>query len=126
LIDPRFLLKAKLENPTRMSLKGVTAYWKHWDSEGQKGNPFSFLDLDDSDNGKDKSDEGDDDVEDPPISPPNHFDIDDDIPYPFLCDTGGHTSCLQALVSTKGQINKTFHEVVKMVDSMEVSPILSI
>ena len=57
MIDPGFLLEVKLENPTRMSLKGVTAYWKYWDSEGQEGDPFSFLDLDGSDNGKDKGDD---------------------------------------------------------------------
>ena len=121
-----------------MSLKGVTAYWKHWDSEGQKGDLFSFFDLDDSDDSRDKSggksgesekdggNRGDNDTENPPISPPNHFTIDDDILYPFPCDTSGHTSCLQALVSTKGQVNKSFHELVKIVDSMEVSPMLSI
>ena len=72
---------------------------------------------------KDKSDRADGDAED---HPPYHFAIDDGIPYPFLCDASGHTACLQELVSTKGQVNKTFHEVIKLVDSMEVSPILSI
>jgi len=140
LIDPGFLLETKLADPARMSLKSVTAYWKHWDSQGQKGDFFSFLDLNDSDDGKDKdndkseesdrseesnkdkSDGADGDAEDPP----DHFPIDDGIPYPFLCDASGRTACLQELVSTKGQVNKTFHEVIKLVDSMEVSPIVSI
>jgi len=138
MIDPRFLLEAKLGNPTRMSLRAVTAYWKHWSFKGQKGDPFSFLNLDDSDDGRDKSgsksgesekdggNRGDDGAGNPSISSPNHFTIDNNILYPFLYETSGHTGCLQALVSTKGQVNKTFYEVVRMVGLMEVSPILCI
>jgi len=119
-----------------MTLEGITAYWKHWNSGDQKGDPFFFLSLDDSsDNGKDKSgeesdkdkgDEDDNDEEKQPTPPPGHFAIDDGIPFPFLCGADGHTSCLQKLVSTSGQINKKFHELVGMVDTMEVSPIPSI
>ena len=138
MIDPRFLLEAKLGNPTRMSLSAVTAYWKHWSSKSQKGDPFSFLNLDDSDDDRDKSgsksgesekdggNRGDDGAGNPSTSSPDHFAIDDNIPYPLLCETSERTGCLQALVSTQGQVNKTFHQVVRMVDSMEVSPILCI
>jgi len=136
-----------------MSRTSVGAYWQHWESQGQEGDFFSFLTLNDGDDGKDKdndkseesdkgkesdrseegdrseesdkdkSDRADGDAED---HPPDHFAIDDGIPYPFLCDASGRTACLQELVSTKGQVNKTFHEVIKLVDSMEVSPIPSI
>ena len=124
-----------------MSQTSVGAYWQHWESQGQEGDFFSFLPLNDGDDGKDKDndkseesdrsgesdkDKGDRSDGDAEDHPPDHFAIDDGIPYPFLCDASGRTACLQELVSTKGQVNKTFHEVIKLVDSMEVSPILSI
>jgi hypothetical protein len=59
IIDPKFLLELNLRNPTRMSLKDVTAYWKHWVSSEKEGDPFSFSSLED-DSDRDKVDEGND------------------------------------------------------------------
>jgi len=144
LIDPGFLLGAILENPTRMSLKDITAYWKYWVSKDKGGDPFSFLGTDDNSNnsrdsdkdkdsdkdeGNDKGKDDDDDDDgagDLPRFSPDHFSIDRGIPYPFLCDQSNRTNCLEQLVSGKSQVNKTFLELVRMVDTMEVSPILSI
>jgi hypothetical protein len=135
LIDPEFLLEAKLGNPTRMSLQDITAYWKHWASKDKEGNPFSFIASDvvgdkgesdeNSDKGKgddDNADVGQDDAEEP-----DHYSIDHDIPHPSLCDTPSmRTNCLHQLVSNSGGVNKNFHILVNMVGAFEVSPISSI
>ena len=36
-------METKIENPTRMKLDGLKAYWEAWVSEEAKGYPFSFL-----------------------------------------------------------------------------------
>ena len=141
LINPRFLLKAKLSNPTRMTLKDITAYWNHWASKGSKSDPFAFR-LDSSSNrgkegnssgkgkGKDvDEDDDEDDDEDEDIAekllPPDHHDIDDDIPLPSQCKTPRlRTNCLQKLVPGSNEINKSFHRLVKMVDALKVSSVL--
>ena len=157
-IVSRFLLKTKLENPTRMSLKDVTAYWKHWVLQDKKGDPFSFS-LDDNsdqgaggsgkgdggsgkdDGGSDKGDgdsdksDGNGDKEDGDkididkyaekltVFSLDLYAIDDGIPLPLLCNTpSARTHCLQKLVSNRSQTNKTFHELVEIVDTIEVSP----
>jgi hypothetical protein len=135
LIDPRFLLEAKLGNPTRMPLQSITAYWKHWVSQEKKGDPFSFISPDgegdkgesDANSDKGKGDGGiADDGQDGPEEP-DHYSIDHDIPYPFLCDTPSmRTNCLHQLVSNNGAANKGFHALVNMVNTFEVSPISSI
>lgn len=126
LIAPRFLLKAKLGNPTRMSLKDLTAYWDHWASKDKKGDPFSFSLDGNSD--KASSNAVDEDVaEEPTAVTPDHHSVDDDIPFPFLCKTPStRTDCLQKLVPNRGEINKTFHTLVEMVDTLEVSSMSNI
>ena len=135
LINSRFLLEPKLSNPTRMPLKDIIPYWKHWASKGRKRDPFSFTpdnssDRSNEDNGSDKGkndDDGDDD--DFPENPVSldHHGIDDDIPLPFQCKTpSSRTNCLQKLVPTSNEINKSFHGLVKMVDAFEVSSMLNI
>jgi len=137
LINPRFLLKAKLSNPTRMTLKDITAYWNHWASKGRKSDPFSFRPDNSSYGGKegnssgkgkdvDEDDEEEDDVTEKPL-PPDHHDIDDDIPLPSQCKTPRlRTNCLQKLVPISNGTNKSFHRLVKMVNALEVSSMLNI
>ena len=124
-----------------MSLQDVSAYWKDWVSKDQEGDPFSFFSLDDNsdrDKGKGAND-GDRDngdggaqegaMEQPPSPPDNylpddHFSVDDDIPLPLSCKTPSQrTSCLQQLIYDHGEPNKTFHKLVKAVDTLEVSSI---
>jgi hypothetical protein len=158
LIHPKFLLKVKLENPTRMSLQNISAYWNHWAFKAKKGDSFSFSleevsdegkvsdkgeasdkdevsdngegndgsgRSDDSDRGegKDDSDKGDGEQEHVPSL--DHYKIDQDISYPFMCPASERTDCLQKLVSNRGQVNKSFQALVKMVDTFEVSLMLS-
>jgi len=126
-----------------MSLKGVTAYWKHWVSKDQKEDPFAFLSADgdddqrkvdgdddqrkddgDDDQGKDDGDEdkGSAGAGEKQQDPPHHFNIDDDIPYPLQCNTSDErTLCLQKLVPNGSQTNKMFHSLVEKVDSLGVS-----
>ena len=135
LIDSRFLLEAKLNNPTRMPIKDITPYWKHWAFKGRKRDPFSFTPDNSSDRGKEDndSDKGrdddycdDDDFSEKPVAP-DHHGIDDDIPLPSQCKTpSSRTNCLQKLVPTTNKINKSFHGLVKMVDAFEVSSMLNI
>lgn len=144
LIDSRFLSDIILWDPPRMSLQDVSAYWKDWVSKDQEGDPFSFFSLDDNsdrDKGKGAND-GDRDngdggaqegaMEQPPSPPDNylpddHFSVDDDIPLPLSCKTPSQrTSCLQQLIYDHGEPNKTFHKLVKAVDTLEVSSISSI
>jgi hypothetical protein len=125
LISPRFLLKVKLENPTRMPLKDITAYWNHWASKDQKGDPFSFDLNEPSEKGKgddDNNSSDEDDEEQPPPASPSHYTIDDNIPHPSLCKTPStRSNCLQQLVPDRNNITKAFHKLVEMVDIMEVS-----
>jgi len=132
LINPEFLLKTKLGNPTRMSLKDISAYWNHWISKDKEGDPFSFLDdssvKGESDDASDKSDDdgvGEGGADKPSVIPPDHFSIDHKIPSPILCDTpNSRTNCLQKLVSKGDQTSKTFHTLVKLVDAFGVSFII--
>ena len=120
-------MKAKLGNPTRMSLKDIAAYWNHWVSKDKKGDPFSFS-LDDIDDNSD-SNKGNDDSggKKTPAASSDLHDIDDGIPLPLLCTTPTtRTRCLQKMVSNKDEISKTFHLLVEMVDKFEVSLVLSI
>ena len=130
LIDPRFLLDAKLGNPTRMTLTNITSYWNHWVSKQKKGDPFFFLSVDDD---SDRSgiggisDKEDEDIpEDLPIPSPDYHNIDEHVLYPFKCTPSKYTSCLQKLVPKGGETNNTFHELVKIVDDLEVSSRLNI
>jgi len=131
LIDSRFLLKTKLSNPTRMSLKDITVYWNHWVSKEKKRDPFSFIPDNSSEKGKedygsDKGDDGDDgdDITEKPFSL-DHYSIDDDIPLPCQCETPSvRTNCLEKLVPGSNEISKSFHRLVKMVDALKVSSVL--
>lgn len=64
LIASRFLLKAKLENPSRMSLVAINMYWNHWVDKSRKGDPFSFLNGNERQQGDGDQDEEDQDDED--------------------------------------------------------------
>lgn len=120
LIASRFLLKAKLANPTRMSLQDITAYWNHWVSKDQKGDPFSFGFDGDDDNNSDGG-VGQGAAEKPPSVSSNHSI--EDIPFPYLCNTPyTRTNCLQKLVLNKGETGQRFHTLVRVVDALEVSP----
>lgn len=121
-----------------MSLKDITAYWKNWVSQADEGDQFCFLNADgEDDQGKGRGDDGDEDnngnednngdLEKSQSLPPDPFNIDNDIPYPFQCDTSEErTSCLQDLVPFTGKIHKRFCGLVKSVHSLEVSHILAI
>ena len=135
LINPKFLLKAKLGNPTRMSLKDITAYWNHWVFKNKKGDPFSFGADSNSDKGKSDEDNdeskgsngGKDTAGGLPASSPDHSRIYDNIPHPLLCKTTSmRTSCLQKLVPNRNETTKTFHALVQMVDTLEVSTVTNI
>ena len=113
-----------------MTLQNITAYWRHWVSKDNQEDPLSFLSLDDDGNegeGND-SDKGRDEdaVQSSPSPPqnspsPSHFSIDDGVLYPFKCTPSTYTNCLQRLVPESGQTNLIFHELVKLVDTLEVS-----
>ena len=135
-------MEASLGNPTRMSLENLSIYWKHWVIQDKKGDPFSFSSLDDN-SGQDQSGHASDEdgnqegpshasdedgnQEGPAeVPPPDHFSIDDDIPYPSTCPPNGRTNCLLRLVPKEGETNKMFHKLVKMVDTLEVSFILNL
>ena len=131
LIDAKFLFGPKFEDPTRMSLQDVTVYWKGWASMDEEGDPFSFFSLDDdSDKGKGDGGSGGAEkgaTEEAPIPPDDYFSVDDDIPLPLSCETPGErTTCLQQMVPDQSGASKTFSAVIKLVDTLEVSPILSI
>ena len=132
LINSRFLLKTKLSNPTRMSLKDITAYWNHWVSKDRKRDSFSFIpdnssEKDKEDYSSSKGEDGEDgDIAEKPLSPDHHA-IGDDIPLPSQCKTPSlQTNCLEKLVPGSNEINKSFHRLIKMVDALKVSSVLHI
>ena len=120
IISSRFLLKAKIGNPTRMSLNDITDYWIHWVSKDKKGDPFCFgVDGEGDKSSSSGTDKGAAEKL-PSVSSDNSI---DDIPYPFLCHTSHtRTNCLQKLVLNKGETGNMFHALVGMVDTLEVSP----
>jgi hypothetical protein len=61
----------------------------------------------------------------PPSPPTPDFNIDEGIPLPCQCDTPAvRTSCLQKLAPKWDASGKIYHNLVKLVDTMEVSSIL--
>jgi len=133
----------------------IEAYWKDWVSRDEDGVPFSFLSIDGSDGGggdgneggngneDDEGDKGDDgrDLfsflsnsstdEDHtgkkiPTPPTPECPIDHGIPLPCQCATHAlRTICLEKLTPRFGITGKTFLTLVKLVDTLEVSSILS-
>jgi hypothetical protein len=95
-----------------MTVDEVKAYWKHWAPKEQ----FYFLD------GSTTFDEGTDDnptTEKPPSSP--YFAIDENIPLPCECyNPSAKTNLLQTIAPMNGP-GKTFVNLVKVVDTLEVS-----
>lgn len=62
-----------------------------------------------------------------PIPPTADFDIDQGIPLPCQCVTHSvRTTCLQELFPKLGDSGKAFHNLVGLVDTLEVSPVLLI
>jgi hypothetical protein len=130
LIHPRFMLEAKLGNPTRMNLEDVKGYWEFWVSKETEGDPFSFL------SGK-EGEEADVEGKDKEIPHPTNkslimspspstpeADIDSGIPLPCECDTPAmRTTCLQQLVPKSGSAGKSFHALVDLVDALKVSSV---
>ena len=90
----------------------VKAYWKHWASMEQ----FYFL------GGSDTSRKGTEDnstAEKPPPSP--SFAIDDNIPLPCECYSPSAKTNLLQTIAPKNGPGKTFVNLVKLVDTLEVS-----
>ena len=150
LIHPRFLLETKIEDPTRMKLDDLKAYWEAWVSEEAKGHPFSFLsgkekdedeEDEDEDEGKGKGkgqdqnqvgsedEDQNQDQEEPhstinkPSTPSSSaLKINYGIPLPCQCDTPTErTICLQGLAPKDSDTGQAFHALVKLVDSLKVS-----
>lgn len=121
LIPSSFLLDLKLDNPTRMTLTAISVYWNDWEFKANKGNHFSFLGVDESqDQESNKGDsQGDSDDED---SAPT-FTIDNGVLPPFLCGKtpGERTKCLLGLVTGRSDNSKTFRATVNLVNNLEVS-----
>ena len=124
----------QLEIPPRIPLEDVKLYWKAWVSLEAKGYPFSFLSGEEQEEQEEQEQEQEQEQEEqethskvkkPPtkqLTPPQDFDCDDGIPLPYQCDTSAsHTICLLRLVSESGNSGKTFHTLVRQVDTLEVS-----
>ena len=117
-----FLLDVPIGDPTRIPLEDVKLYWKAWVSLEAKGYPFSFLSGEEE---EEQEQETHSKVKKPPtkqLTPPQDFDCDDGIPLPYQCDTSAsRTICLLRLVSESDNSGKTFHTLVRQVDTLEVS-----
>ena len=129
-----FLLDVPIGDPTGIPLEDVKLYWKAWVSLEAKGYPFSFLSGEEQEEQEEQEQEQEQEQEEqethskvkkPPtkqLTPPQDFDCDDGIPLPYQCDTSAsRTICLLRLVSESGNSGKTFHTLVRQVDTLEVS-----
>jgi len=135
LIHPRFILEAKIGDPTRMSVDDIKAYWGAW-AKQSGGFPFSFLhigerkdqDQEDQEEGGSKGQDGDEEdahlmTKNKSYPSPIPGDIDIGIPLPCECDTPTvRTTCLQQLAPKWGSSMKSFHNLVGLVDELEVRP----
>ena len=132
-----------------MPLTAISTYWSDWVFKAKRGDPFSFLSGDESqdkargesdtksqdgegDEGQDKASVeddanqdggGDDEEEALTKESAPHFAIDDGILSPHLCSRipKDRTSCLLALVTGRGAASSTFRAMVRLVDQLEVS-----
>jgi hypothetical protein len=87
-----------------MKLDEVRAYWGDWVLKEAAGDSFVFLEETD------------------PVPPIPDFAIDKDILLPCQCDSPAmRTICLRQLISKGNDSGKTFHELVELVDTLEVS-----
>jgi hypothetical protein len=117
-IDPKFLLDLPFLDPTRINLTDIKVYWQDWVSRDTEGEPFAFL----STKGKEKMEK----EESPLPGPSSDFNVDYGISLPCQCTTPVlRTSCLQQLVAQEGKGGKLFHELVNLVNTLEVSPTLA-
>ena len=120
-----FLLDVPIGDPTGIPLEDVKLYWKAWVSLEAKGYPFSFLSGEEEEEQEQEQEETHSKVKKPPtkqLTPPQDFDCDDGIPLPYQCDTSAsRTICLLRLVSESDNSGKTFHTLVRQVDTLEVS-----
>ena len=124
-----FLLDVPIGDLTRIPLEDVKLYWKAWVSLEAKGYPFSFLSGEEEEEQEQEQEQEEQEthskVKKPPtkqLTPPQDFDCDDGIPLPYQCDTSAsHTICLLRLVSESDNSGKTFHTLVRQVDTLEVS-----
>lgn len=83
-------------------------------------------------NQRDGKDDGDEDDETIPAAEGSpaplgpEFDIDKGILLPCQCETPAlRTTCLQKLAPEWGNVSKTFHNLVKLVDTLKVSLIVN-
>ena len=122
-----------------MPLTAISTYCNDWVFKAKRGDPFSFLSGDESQDkasgeGDTKSQDGgegdanqdgggDDEEEALTKESAPHFAIDDGILSPHLCSRipKDRTSCLLALVTGRGAASSTFRAMVRLVDRLEVS-----
>ena len=124
LVDSKFLLETKLDNPTRMTLGEISEYWKHWVLQMDQGFPFAFLHISGKGGQAGDGDDGDDGVQpsDKAMSP-LLFTIDQGFLPPTQCneDSSERTQYLLSLVDGDSQGSRIFRAIVKMVETLEVS-----
>ena len=148
VIPPRFILKTKIGNPTRMTREEVEEYWEAWATMEGEGNPLYFInhkgkgreqadkgqedeeeDEEEQEGGKKQQGQEEDEVEKnySPASkaPPSPiFEIDRGISLPCQCNTPAmRTTCLQLLAPPFGASVVIFLAIVDLVDALEVGPV---
>ena len=118
MIDSRFLLTSRLENPTRMSLDAIAEYWKDWVFRASESDLFSFLTITGitGESNQGQSD-GDGDVQAEGVA------IDDRMLPPLLCGKSPtqRTKYLYSLVPGRDDNSKVFRTAANLVNALEVS-----
>ena len=116
LVNSRFLLSSKLENPTKMTLDAISEYWNDWVLKVDEDDLFSFFDF----IGEEDQDKGDGGGE-MDIPPP--FMIDVNFSPPLLCgETSKNcTQYLESWVAGREKHSKIFRVMVSLVGTFGVN-----